>query len=57
MCVCVCVCVCLVWGWKAERVTVAYEQVSDSEKQQIGAQVLTQLAAIDPGSTGHLEDH
>lgn len=52
-----CVCVCVVRGWKAERVTAAYEQVSDSEKHQIREQVLTQPAAIDPGSTGHPAEH
>lgn len=50
-------CVCLVWGWIAERVTVAYEQVSGSEKHQIRGQVLTQLETIDPASTGHPKDH
>lgn len=51
------VCVCVVWGWVAERVTVAYEQVSDSEKHQIRGQVLSQLAAIDSSSTSHQKDH
>lgn len=55
--VCVCVHVCLVRGWIAERVTAAYEQVSDSEKHQIREQVLTQPVAIDPGSTGLPKHH
>lgn len=59
MCLCVrlCVFVCSVWGRTAEKVTVAYEKVSDSEKHQIREQVLAQPVAIDPGSTGHPEEH
>lgn len=55
--VCVLLCACLVWGWIAARLTISYEQVSDSEKHQIREQVLTQPVVIDPGSTGHPKNH
>lgn len=54
---CVCVCVCLVRGRIAERVTVAYERVSVSEKHRIRGQVLPPLESIDPASTGHPKEH